>query len=337
MKKIASLLVASVLLCSFVFAAGDSSVSFYNKVKSDIVNIADGDASFAGIEEEVDIEYLSEKLDFWVNASTSANIILDVNSNGDDYKYFGITNWEPDWYVEYRPWKIVTIFWHDFIPCAGAYLPVEDDSVGAGNLGSTGLGLCLRPIDGLRIAAGFDFPSTFGKEGVGPKMNFGVDYAFGELFSIGATARDVANDARSFGFYASLNPIEGLAFTLGYATIDADGIIDIAGKNLISFGTSYGTGPFWAGFDLVTNCGEGTGDYDLYLGTDIAYSFNDNWAADLYAIAEFDFDIDSTNPTIVINPNVTYTTGNHAFAAGIEFYICGGTNISFPVSWKYSF
>jgi hypothetical protein len=337
MKKIASLLAALIVLCSFVFAEGESSLSFYNKVKSSIVDIADGEASFSGIKEEVDVEYLSNSLDFWVNATAKGSVISDLNSKAEDYKYFGITDWDVDWYVEFRPWQKVTFFWHDAVFCGGAYLPVEDDSVGAGNLGSSGLGICLRPIGGLRIAAGFDFPSNFGKENEAPKMNFGIDYAYGSLFSIGATARDVANDGRSFGFYAGVNPIEGLALTAGYATIDADGIVDVAGKNLVSFGASYGTGPFWAGLDLVTNFGEGTGDFDLYLGTDLAYTFNDSWAADLYFMGEFDFDIDSTNPLFVINPNVTYTTGKHTFSAGVEVDICGNTTVNFPVYWKYSF
>ena len=337
MKKFASLLVAFVLLCTFVFAEGETSLSFYNKVKSGIVDISDGNASFAGIKEEVDVEYLSKSLDFWVNATAKANTVDAINSNAEDYKYFGITDWDLDWYVEFRPWDIVTIFWHDFIATGGSYLPVEDDNVGAGNIGSSGLGICLRPIGGLRIAAGFDFPTTFGKENESPVMNFGVDYAFGSLFSIGAAARDVANDSRSFGFYAGLNPVEGLAFTLGYATQDANGIEDVAGKNLISFGASYGKNAFWAGFDLVTNCGEGTSNYDLYLGTDIAYTFNDSVAADLYFMGEFDFDLDTTDSLFVINPNVTYTTGRHTFSAGVEFDICGNVSVSFPVYWKYAF
>lgn len=258
MKKIA-LALATIAFGASAFAAD---VTFYNKVYEDDYMFKHIDKEyrsayfdendsgetnddfgtnkthfdFPQLKNEMSVEYKSEHVD----ASITAVAALDDY----DSKHFGLDGYIDDWYIEYRFVMPLTIGLHDDIWMDGSYLPIYDDNVAGGNIGSEGFTAVYRPTffeNKLRIAASLPFElftKTEDDLGKSPNwlykcedddeehddryvdLNLGAIYDNG-LFQVGISVQDVLdNDNRVFGSYFSLPNlfgfVDGLTIGGGY-------------------------------------------------------------------------------------------------------------------------
>lgn len=227
MKKIA-LALAAIAFSASAFAAD---VTFYNKVYEEDAFYYHNDAAdenstdWPVLKDEMSVEYQSEHVD----ASITAVIGLD----DFDGQHFGIDGYIDDWYVEYRLFQPVTLGFHDNIYADGSYLPVYDDNVQGGDIGSDGFTVVYRPSflnNALRLGVTLPFDFTKGDfDDENPNWLKGkdddddtkyVNIGFGaiydnELFQLGVSVQDVANnDERVVGAYVSFpglfGQVEGL-------------------------------------------------------------------------------------------------------------------------------
>lgn len=376
MKKIFAVLGAA-LVASAVFA--DVSVEYTNKLSSDIVEISnskskveyggttisddkDSDTSFAGITNKSAVDFKSDKVD--------AGITVYVNGNTEKYTKDGnektawLQSWDiDDWYIEFRPINILTLGISDTFYTPGSYLPVEDDNVANGNLGSDYV-VVLRPIEGLRIAGGLDNEAFLFNSTVKPVLNFGADYV-ADIFSVGATFRNVAGGSDNFGFgaYGSFSGLEGFEFTLGYS-YNNEAFADVDG-NLLSLGVSFGKDALSLAADFVTNFGSDDafsidlssgsddidiGGFDLYAGLSAGYQITEALGASVTFTYKTEFDDKLSASVITIEPDVTFAINdNNEIGAGVGIEIDNlgyeesgvkisgsGTVITIPVYWKYT-
>lgn len=340
MKKIFAVAVAAASLSCAAFAQeAESSLTFANEVSSDIVTITSAggntSAGFAGITEKMSAEYKSEKVDF----SVDLRVKLDDDKNAENKTVITFTHDADHWvdgYIEFRPIPILTIFMKDGINTPGAYLPVEDDNISAGNIGSF-FGVCLRPIDGLRIAAGLD-DSIFGGN---VNVNTGADYEIANIGAVGFAVRGI-NAKLSVGGFFSLTAVENLKVNLGYSWYKNGGEFKaVKGNNLINLGVSYGINALSLGFDFVTNLMPKTDlVQDIYTGLNVGYNITE--AFNLGLTAQFQFDVVSNTDNgkahadIHVKPSASYTVGHNSFSFGVDMNFNDATTIAFPVSWKWS-
>ena len=337
-------LVASIF--AFATAAFAQEVTFENTLSSDVVNIgSNGDefeGSFAGFENETVVEYTSDKLDFSLDVLFGIGTAKTLNDKG--YLYIGHEDFAAgysieDYYVEYRPLDLLGIGIHKAYALAGSYLPVEDDNVAdAGNIGSD-LGVFIRPIEGLVIAAGLDFTSLFGGDDnfANPLINAGAEYEIADLLLIGASLRNIINDDRSLGAYISFVGVEGLTINGGFTYNGS--IADVTG-NLASAGVTFEKDAISIGADLAfALAGDEDEDFDLYLGASFGYQISDPFAVSVAATFKSDFDADEDGWELGISPALTFTLNdNNEVGAGADITIAGdSTSLAFPVYWTYSF
>ena len=355
-SKIAALSAALALVSGLAFA--DSEVSFTNKLSSDIVEIEnnddDSETSFAGFKNKSTFEYTSDNLDamlemtFWSKVATDPKNPLDAD---DDKDYFAIGDGGYDFgdsYIEFRPFEVLGIEFHEKVFVAGSYLPVLDDNIATGNIGSD-LGLLIRPVESLVFGAGLDFISAFGHDDRKPIFNFGVEFA-NEDFSIGGSVRNVVGDENeengtdelAFGVFTQLKMIEDFEFNLGFAYNDSvEPDVGAVSGNLLTAGITYTAESFWIGLDAVTNFGNSDDfQYDLYSGLVAEFNLNDNFVLGGVFANTLDFESDDDKdiaPNFQINPYVTVTVEKHEFSAGVNIFFTteNTSNISFPVYWKY--
>lgn len=337
MKKIFAIACAA-FVASAAFAIDGVKVSYKNKLSSDIVNITtgeNGETSFAGLKDKTSVDFKSEKVDAGITA------IVSAKKSGD--KFVQETKVD-DWFIEFRPINILTLGISDLIYTNGSYLPIEDDNIANGNLGSDYV-MVLRPISGLRIAAGIDNPVIF-EENSKLDLNFGVDYT-ADIFSLGATFRNVANDF-GFGAYASFSGLKSFEFTAGY-TYNAEYAFCDVGGNIFNLGVSFGKDALSVAADLVTNFGadeEASASLDLYTGLSVGYEITDSFGASATVTYKTEFDENIVNNIISVEPDVTFAINkNNEIGAGVNFtfqtvgvkdYTNTTTTISFPVYWKFS-
>lgn len=337
MKKIFAIVCAA-FVASTAFAIDGVKVSYKNKLSSDIVNITtgdDGETSFAGIKDKSSVDFKSEKVDAGIT------VIVSAEKSGD--KFVQSTSVD-DWFIEFRPINILTLGISDLIYTNGSYLPIKDDNIANGNLGSDYV-MVLRPISGLRIAAGIDNPVILA-ENSKLDLNFGVDYT-ADIFSLGATFRNVANDF-GFGAYASFAGLKSFEFTTGYTYNAEDTFCDVGG-NIFNLGISFGKDALSVAADLVTNFGadeEALASLDLYTGLSVGYDITDSFGASATVTYKTEFDENIVSNVISVEPDVTFAINkNNEIGAGVNFtFETKGvkdstnttTSISFPVYWKFS-
>lgn len=339
-------LVLAASLFAFAAAAFAQEVSFENTVSSDVVNIeingGEFEGSFAGFENETVVEYSSDKLDLGLDILFGIGTEKTLNDNG--YLYIGQEDFAAgysieDYFIEFRPVELLGIGFHKAYALAGSYLPVEDDNVAdAGNIGSD-LGLFIRPIEGLVIAAGLDFTSLFGGDDdwANPYLNAGAEYEIADLLLIGASFRNIINDGRSIGAYVSFIGVEGLTINGGFTYNGS--IADVAG-NLASVGAAFEKDAISIGADAVIALGgDEDEDFDLYLGASFGYQISDPFAVSVAATFKSDFDADEDGWELGISPALTFTLNdNNEVGAGADITIAGdSTSLAFPVYWTYSF
>lgn len=348
MKKIFAVAVAAAALSGAAFAQeSESSLSFSNKVSSDIVTVdlSGGDSTgFAGITEQMTAEYKSEKVDFSIDLRVNLDDYYKLNSEGkptfDGLTLSSVDGKWADGYLEFRPIPILTLYLNNGINTPGSYLPVEDDNVAAGNIGSD-FGVCLRPIDGLRIAAGADVIQHIIGTQNAPDFNVGADYVLGNIGAIGFAVRGISSDLAIGGFF-SLTAVENMTLNLGYGWYQKTGTFkDVAGNNLLNLGFTYGIGGLSLAADFVTNLMPKTDLVeDIYAGLNVGYAITEALGVDV--TAQFQFDVVSEHDNakahsiIHIAPELTYAVGHNSFAFGVNLDFAEKNTLSFPVSWKWS-
>ena len=335
MKKILALAAASLLVAGAAFAQ-DMELAFENDLYTGIVDISNDGASFGGFEDEVIVEFTSERVDFKVDATT------DFLAQDE----FELGEYDVDWYVEFRPVQMLTLGFSDPVFTTGSYLPLADDNIGTGNIATTnGFATILRPINGLRIGAGLDFGAKLGNSEI-PAIGFGFDYVLNnsekDLLAFGASCRDVANDGRSFGGYFSFLGLDGATINLGYSYND-EGFSNVAGNNLLNFSAVYKSGAFTTKAEAVTNFGSKSGEakYDLYGALLFGYVFNDKFGADFRARTWVDFSNTVSSPKVDFRPRAKFFFGNHTILAGVSTALTIKETVeyavSFPIVYVYAF
>lgn len=366
---------AAALLSVSAFA---QSVEFTNELSSDVATIRKGKVyndgedettkDFAGLEENVVATFTSEKVD----AELDVTFILDDWND----KNFGFAWDDVSWFVEYRPVEKIALGFHEDVWLEGSYLPIYDDNVALGNLGSEGFTVAATPIEGLKIAVTVPFGE--GDDGVNyftrkdeddetVKLNigFGAEYAFEEMFTVGAAVSNVADsDNRGFGVYAMLKPLAEQDFVIraGYSYSKAEGEITeddevvgkyyenkiddlsisedfgVFGKSLFNVSVEYSLDALSFSAETLFNTDDKNSDYDMYFAACVGYELSESLSADVTGKFLFDNSSNGAEPVIGVNPNVAYTFGSHTFYAGLNYETCDGDSfISIPLSWSYSF
>ncbi len=299
MKKIIASLVAIAIASSVAFA--EVKFSFYNKLYEDGTIAYHSDAAddtytdFPAIKERMYFEVLTDRVD----AMVKATVALDDY----DYKHFGLQGSLDDWYIEFRPIEILTLGMHTGIFSDGSYLPIYDDNLYAGNIGSDGFTVTLRPAKDQDLRISLTAPFSFdgsddaadvnwlnGKEedGEDEEFNIGIGAIYGQdLFQIGLSLQDVIDsDERQFGAYVNLPTLFGLSesLTLGagfahtwadYATAfkDLTYFGGLGYENLLSAYATFDLDKVSFAAELLYNLG---GNDDVFLDDDgvfIGYDF----------------------------------------------------------------
>ncbi len=344
-KTLKAFAVTAAFLAAGACAFAETSVNAYNKLSSDLVKIdmtEDGTTtSFPGVKNRIYAEVLSDRVDAMVKGDLIFSIEDAVNSDLKEYNYLKMDLELADWYVEVRPIDMLTIGLHDGITTPGSYLPVYDDNLSSGNMGSD-FSLCLRPIKGLRIAGSLDLEADFGKEGSTPAFNFGADYVLDDIGSFGVIVRDVAatEDDKwdgTLGVYAGLSCLKDVGFDFVNVGFALNAAADTGvGGNLLSIGYSYSNKSFNLSGDFVTNFE--AKDIDVYLALCPNYKINSNFRTGL-SFAVVGSYVENSAAILDFYPYVDYVNGSHKIETGVRFNVntSGETVISFPTYWKYTF
>ncbi len=330
--------------------AQDVAFTFSNELSSDIVNVGPGGTEFAGIEDEVIIEMTSERVDLGVDIifgfDLSGGATLDkprLYYSQDDF----------DWFAKFRPIGFLEFGLSEDYQFAGSYMYVEDDNVSGGKMGSGGLSVAfvgggvMDALDGLKIAFTMPF-SEFGEDNVFEEFafGFGAEYAFGELFSVGAAVNsNVVEGERKVGAGASVAffPIEGLSIYAGYSFRDGEGLMDVVGDHLVNASISYEADRFAVGADFLTNFGLGfdgaPSDYDLYAALYGEFNVMDPLLVFL-TLTDQNTLGNEAEWALSVAPGVEFDTGRFgAFSLEVEvaFDQDGFNQVCFPLSWTYEF
>jgi hypothetical protein len=262
-----------------------------------------------------------------------------------DYSYLEFTGDVADWYVELHLADWLSLGFSDAIMMPGSKLPIFDDYLPLGDIGSD---LCaiVKPIKELKIAAGLDTGSVFGgedKDGI-PLLNIGAMYAAKNL-SVGASFRNICNSEDGFasGVYVNWNPSRTLFLNGGFAYND-DGSLDGINGNKLS--ASF----IDMDLDNTLICGElvwGFTDnvgYNIYSALNAEYTFTDKFILGACWVGYFDVQEDenkSLKPFNRIDAYCHYVinkTNKVTAGFAMEFDSINNTSkLLFPVTYKYFF
>ena len=243
MKKIAIAAFAALAFVGSAFA--DVKLSFENKVYEDDavwakfgkdetgisaygVPADKTEKDFPAIKNSMKVELESDQVDAMVKG------IWDLDDD-DDSEHYYVEGSIDDWYIEFRPVEILTLALHDNIYSEGSYLPIYDDNLQGGNIGSDGFTVVVRPNafnKALRIAATIPWGwrnYINGKEEDYEDENFHVGAGF--IFSlpqieIGATFQQPnCSDDRLIGASVAFPTLfgihEGLKLSAGFTNSKA--------------------------------------------------------------------------------------------------------------------
>lgn len=365
------------LFMASAFAFADVDVSFSNELKSDVISSVSTkspnedkiitETAFAGFANETIAEVHTDKVSAGLEIHSFINSRKYRNSDNDEKSYLEFSGYTvKDYWIEFSPVKILTLGFHDTINALGSYLPVWDDNLASGNLGSDFV-FVLKPVDGLKIAGGIDFISTIGVinpasvqkpdeeiRATNLKTNLGVEYvADNELWSIGFTARNIFDDGRSFGLYGSFSGLDNWTFMGGFAINDegVEGPLNVkVGGNILSAAIIYEHKKFDLSAELVTNFGNKNANvFDFYTAADFTYYFSKNFQASITGkyvgdIVVPDNSSEDTTNFFGVHPYVTYKYRRHTFEAGANIDFGTKPNakntvavLTLPVSWKYEY
>lgn len=160
MKTTAVAAMAALTLIGSAFA--ESSVSFSNKIYEEDYFYTNDDGEtkkdFPTLKDKMSVEYTSEHVD--------ASITVVAGADDFDDQHFAIDGYIDDWYLEWRLFQPVTIGLHDNIYSEGSALPIYDDNLANGNIGSDGFTVVYRPETlNNRLRLGATLPFNFTKDG----------------------------------------------------------------------------------------------------------------------------------------------------------------------------
>lgn len=362
-KMLTSLAAIAMLGASALWA---QEISFTNELSSDIVTIdkifEDDETSFAGITENAAVEFSSEKVDAYLEVEFTLGTGKGNETSETNHLNFAWT--DLDFWLHFRPIEILTLAFHDDLWMNGSYLPLWDDNVSAGGLGSSGFSVMVEPLEGLRIAATIpmdnldDEIANFlnGKEedGEHKPFNFGIgaEYDFGEMFSVGAKVNDIIDgDEISFGVFAMVRPFQSddLIIRAGYSHYEKMGVLEeldysenmlLAGQNIFNASVEWNVSDFSIVAEIAadTDVDDDESIYDMYIGAGIGYAFNENFSVGLGGQCFLDLGETDSKPLFGFEPSLAAAFGNHEFsiAADFEFYD-GNIFVQFPISYVYSF
>ena len=364
MKKLTmSLVLALALALTFAFAEQPKTISFENKVSSETLQlqIADGDAKLAPfrMDEVARAEFESDKLDALIQVG------FNWTFPAEKYAQFDWTTDALDYYIEFRPIEQLTFFFHDEVFTKGSKLFVTGQNVASGNLGSD-FGICWRPIGGLRIAAGADFLSGIGHDHSRPIINFGVDYTYGSLVSVGLTVRNPFSYTHKIavGAFVSFTGVKNLTLNAAYTfrggnfdagdggssgltaaspvtvpqlTTDLFAHTSLLATHLIQLSASYAQKAFTFAADFAI-APSSKNAYDLYAGADLSYRLTDEIKAAVRAGLNLDLD-NASSAVISVYPRVDWTVAkNHTISAGAKVQIEGSKIfIALPLAWNFKY
>lgn len=372
MKKIISSMVAVALASSLSFA-DELKLSFYNKLYEEDAILQHSDEAdetskdFPGLKERMQAEVTSEKVDAMVKATVTL----------DDYdeKHFGLQGKVNDWYVEFRPIEKVALGLHTGIFADGSTLPIYDDNVNAGNIGSDGFTVSAFPIEKLRVAltAPFSFDGSDdkgdinwlnGKEEDGEQEKFNIGFGAiydHELFQIGASVQDVADsDERQIGAYINMpnlfGKLEGLTIGAGFAhsetalsVVGDEDLISVGDltscvyyEDLLSAYAAFETEKFSVSAEMAYNLGyDDDTVYDLYAAASVSFGIVENLSATATGKILVDLkDKDETQKSLTMGAIAVDYDVNENNTVGAEFDIAMQDKdwaIAVPVYWKYHF
>ncbi|MBR4463788.1 MAG: hypothetical protein IKS40_04190 [Treponema sp.] len=296
------------LLAAMGFAFAETEISFTNKLYMEDAFWGHDDAAdenvkfFAPVKNKFDLQLESEKLSGQVKG-----IVYFMDFGGETYGFAGELK---DAWVEFRPIEQIGLAFRENIVAWPSTLPIYDDDLQSGNIGSNGFTAWYAPSPlggALKIAATVPIdwylndatyavvaPNYFnGKdsEGNNNKFNFGLGAAYThELFEISFSAGNIINnDARKLGgtvgFPNLFGAVENLNLGFGYEyNKEGDGYSDfinyltvvggVGGQNLFNAVLTYEGKGFAITAEGVTNFSE-----DSKLA---------NETHDIYGALEFD-------------------------------------------------
>lgn len=357
MKKSLFAVLTAIFMSSVVFAAGVET-TFYNKLYQDDVIFTHDDVNdedtkdFPALKNEMYAEISTNKVDAMVNGIFAL----------DDYngKNFGLayTGYVEDWYIEFRPIEQITFAMHDGIFADGSYLPIWDDNISAGNIGSDGFTVVFRPDafnKGLRLAATLDFEDEETKVNYLDNEDSDMDIGFGAIFTtelvqIGASVQNAINsDYRTIGVYLNLVDItEGLSIGTGYA--HSENVVEnspIIGEDIVNLSFVYTTEKFDIVAEVAGNLDddnsefvdldEGLLPYDLYTAATFGLSLTDalsGYVTGKVFMDNTDNGFENLYEAIV---GLEYVLDDHnSFGVEFDYATCDGSyEIALPVYWRY--
>lgn len=377
MKKI--VLTLAVLAFGLGLASADINFSFYNKLYEDsaITQHWDDDGTgesktksdFPGIINRMYFEVFTDRVD----AMLKADVKLDDNDDAPfETEHFYLAGRLKDWYLEFRPIEPVTLSLHTGIFSDGSYLPVYDDNINAGNIGSDGFTVTVRPIQGLRLALTTPFgmsTNTWSDRNYlnGDEKKYfdvGLGAIYGQdLFQIGFSVQDIADsDERQIGAYINLPTLFGVSekLTLGagfahsecYRTVVGDGDTislghiksDVSYKNLLSAYGSMDFGKVALAAEIASNLSDDdpSAEYDIYTAATVSFGITEQVSASATGkiLSDLGYKTGAKNENILFGAFALNLQVNDRHSVGAEFDVAVCDKdwaIALPLYWKYSF
>lgn len=370
MKKIV-LSLATLAFSVFAFSTEvEFSTKTYNEDPFYLHTDADDEnkTDFPSLKNKTSVKYESDKVDAFIEALAAI----------DDYndKNFGIDGYINDWYVEFRPFQNITVALHDNIYADGSSLPIYDDNIAGGNIGSDGVTLIYTPSifkGNLQLAGTlpFDFSKNdFKDDDVNyfkskneendteyADTGFGAIYTT-EFFQASASVKDIFDDdKRLFGAYISLPGIFGAteSLTIGggisftdsknYSALGFDDFTwfgGVKGEKLVSANLSFENDSFALAADFVSNLGEEYEEevaWDLYTAASVSFGISDSISASLGT--KFMADTKGKNKAenvYGVNTSLDFNIdGHNAVGIGFEYQTFDKNfDIAVPVYWQWT-
>jgi len=359
-KTVAAL--AALAVASSAFA--ETSLKAFNKLSSDVVVLENnGDETtntFPGIKNKIKAEVKSDHVDAMVDGV----ILFQDFTNQDDY---GLA-WKADindWYVEARILDDkLTFGYHDTIDPEGSYLPIWDDNITAGNIGSEGFTLVYRPIEGLRIAASLPFGAKGNDENVNwlkvdgtfddttpdavktTNIRLGAIYDAG-IAEFGVAAHDILDsDERSFAFYVYsagfFGVKEGINFRAGFAHGEKNikAADWIAGKNLwnVAFEMPKLL-PVGLTLEAAGNTDDAESDYDIYAAAKVDVGIDEKLSLFVTGKTALDLSDNAKDTKIgaIVGLDIAVTKKDKV-EVSVDYVKTGDPwTLKFPCYWKHTF
>lgn len=377
MKKIISTL--AVLVLALGVASADVQFSFYNKLYEEDPFVEhyengrhdDGDSEtvsdFMGILNRMYFEVFTDRVDAMIKA--------DARFDDNDEDHYGLDGRLKDWYLEFRPIEMITLSLHTGIFSDGSYLPIYDDNINAGNIGSDGFTVTVRPIEGLRFALStpFDINADWSEsknylngdkdKGENDPFDVRLGAIYGQdLFQIGLSVQDVADsDERQIGAYVNLPTLFGVSEALtigaGFAhsechrsvVSDADTISlghlggDVWYKNLLSAYATMEFEKFGLVAEAVYNCSDDDpmAQYDFYSAASLSFGLAEKLTAAITGkiLVDLSAKENKSDSTLFGAFGLEYEVNDNN-AVGCEFNVATCDKdwaIAIPVFWRYHF